>query len=74
MNSSQILPLLGLGLVSVFAAEAKKVQPNVVVIMVDDMGYGDFGCYGNKYHKTPNVDNLAEKGARFTDFHSNGAV
>ncbi|MFI3330378.1 MAG: sulfatase-like hydrolase/transferase [Rikenellaceae bacterium] len=74
MKTTSVLPILGLGLVSAFTSEAKKAQPNVIVIMSDDMGYGDFGCYGNTYHKTPNIDLLAQKGAKFTDFHSNGAL
>jgi len=49
-------------------------KPNFIVILADDMGYGDIGCYGNKNIKTPNLDKLAEEGVRFTDFHSNGAV
>jgi arylsulfatase A-like enzyme len=49
-------------------------NPNIILVMVDDMGYGDFGCYGNKVNQTPNIDRLAEKGMKFTDFHTNGAV
>jgi arylsulfatase A-like enzyme len=47
--------------------------PNVIVIMADDLGYGDLGCYGGKA-RTPHLDRLAREGLRFTDFHSNGAV
>jgi len=49
-------------------------KPNVVVFLVDDMGYADVGCYGAKDIKTPNVDRLAREGVRFTDFYSNGPV
>ena len=42
--------------------------------MADDLGYGDLSCYGNTTTYTPNVDLLASKGVRFSDFHSNGAV
>jgi arylsulfatase A-like enzyme len=42
--------------------------------MIDDLGYGDIGCYGSQTNKTPNIDRLAEKGMRFTDFHSNGPM
>lgn len=48
--------------------------PNIIVILADDLGYGDLGCYGNAYNATPEIDRLAEQGIRFTDFHSNGAV
>ncbi len=49
-------------------------RPNIIIIMADDLGYGDIGCYGNKTVKTPNIDALAEGGMRFTDFHSNGPM
>jgi arylsulfatase A len=48
--------------------------PNIVFIMVDDLGYGDIGCYGNEINRTPNIDGLARDGLRFTDFHSNGPM
>ncbi len=48
--------------------------PNVVFILGDDIGYGDFGCYGATKVKTPNVDKLATQGLRFTDAHSPSAV
>jgi arylsulfatase A-like enzyme len=49
-------------------------QPNIVLIMADDLGFGDIGCYGNTDISTPFIDRLAAEGIRFTDFHSNGAV
>ncbi|MFP6901245.1 MAG: sulfatase [Opitutales bacterium] len=54
--------------------QAAVPQPNIVLIFVDDMGYGDLGCYGNKKNKTPNVDRLAAEGQRWTSFYSSGAV
>src|SRR5262245_49759380 len=45
-------------------------QPNIVVILADDIGYGDLSCYGAKHAKTPNLDRLAREGCRFTDAHS----
>lgn len=47
--------------------------PNVVVILADDLGYGDLGCYGGKI-KTPRIDRLAAEGVRFTDAHSGSSV
>ncbi len=51
------------------------VHPHVVIILVDDMGYSDAGCY-NRYSKipTPHIDSLAQDGMRFTDAHSPGAL
>lgn len=48
--------------------------PNVVLIFADDLGYGDLGCYGATKVKTPNIDQLAATGRRFTDAHSASAV
>ena len=44
-------------------------KPNVVFVLMDDVGYGDLACLGNPVIKTPNIDALWEKSARFTDFH-----
>ena len=49
-------------------------RPNLVIIMADDLGYGDISCYGNRRIHTPHIDRLADQGLRFTDFHSSGAV
>ncbi len=49
-----------------------EMQPNIVLIMADDLGYGDLSCYGNPTIKTPNIDFLASEGVKFIDFHSNG--
>jgi arylsulfatase A-like enzyme len=49
-------------------------KPNIILIMADDLGYGDLSCYGNMAYSTPNIDQLADEGMRFTDYHSNGAV
>lgn len=48
--------------------------PNIVLILADDLGYGDLGCYGNQQDDTPNLDRMAREGLLFTDFHSNGPV
>ena len=54
----------------VFAAS----QPNIILIFIDDMGWRDVGCYGNEFVETPNIDQLAADGMRFTDFYAAGAV
>lgn len=56
------------------AADESARPPNFVIILADDMGYGDAGCYGGTALKTPHLDRLAERGMRFTDFHSSGNV
>ncbi|MEX0988045.1 MAG: sulfatase-like hydrolase/transferase, partial [Bacteroidales bacterium] len=47
----------------------EEVPPNVVIILTDDMGYGDISCYDDRAINTPNIDNLADKGVRCTDFY-----
>lgn len=54
--------------------EPAASRPNIVFILADDIGYGDFGCYGATKVKTPNVDRLASQGLRFTDAHSMASV
>ncbi|MCK5456694.1 MAG: sulfatase-like hydrolase/transferase, partial [Melioribacteraceae bacterium] len=49
-------------------------KPNIVFIMIDDLGYGDIGCYGSKINSTPNIDRLAAGGILLTDFHTNGPM
>lgn len=51
-----------------------KKPPNVIVILSDDVGWGDLGCYGGTKIKTPNLDALARGGMRFTDAHASAAV
>ena len=51
-----------------------EVKPNVIIINVDDLGYGDIGCYGATKVKTPNIDRLASQGRSFMDAHSSSAV
>ena len=56
------------------ALKAQQTQPNIVVFLVDDMGYGDIGAYGVTDTKTPNLDRLAKEGVKLTNFYSNGPV
>jgi len=58
-------------LLSLAVASASQ-KPNVVLIFVDDMGWGDVGCYGNRFIETPHIDRLARDGVRFTDFYAAG--
>jgi arylsulfatase A-like enzyme len=50
------------------ALPAKK--PNVVFILADDLGWSDLGCYGSRFHETPNIDRLAREGVRFTNAYA----
>ena len=51
------------------ASDAVADQPNVIVVMTDDQGYGEFSCHGNPIAHTPNIDRLAAESIRLTDFH-----
>jgi arylsulfatase A-like enzyme len=55
------------------AAEEASRRPNIILIMADNLGYGDLGCYGQERIQTPNLDRMATQGMRFTQFYS-GAV
>jgi arylsulfatase A len=55
------------------APNTAAAKPNVLLIITDDVGYGDIGSYGAPDIKTPNIDGLARAGVRFTDFYANGS-
>lgn len=67
------LVLPAAALLSIFTAEAQK-QPNIIVILMDDMGYGDIGTQGAIGYETPNLDKMGNEGMRFTRFYSVQAV
>lgn len=60
--------LLALAAVAPVEARADE-RPNIVIVLADDLGWGDLGCYGNPAFKTPNLDRLAAEGARLTSFY-----
>jgi arylsulfatase A len=64
------LAILLAGLPSLAVAQATTERPNIVLILADDLGYGEVGCYGQKLIQTPNIDRLAAEGMRFTQFYS----
>lgn len=66
MKSLMPLPVLLILLAS--TAPGAPAKPNIVVILADDLGQGDLGCYGNRTFKTPHLDRMAAEGARFTHF------
>ena len=51
---------------------SKNRQPNILLILADDLGFSDAGCFGGEIH-TPNLDRLAAKGIRFTQLYNNAA-
>jgi len=62
-------------LAAISAASADDVRPNIVLILADDLGQGDLGCYNaDSKIPTPNMDRLAEEGMLFTDAHSPSSV
>jgi len=76
MNLSQILIATGIPFLVFclpFVTEGKpkpNKKPNVVIILTDDLGYGEISCYNINQVKTPNIDRLATEGVRFTDFYA----
>ena len=69
-NRRQFLGTLGAAL----PALAQTQKPNIVLILADDLGYGDLGCYGQKQIATPNLDRLASEGMRFTQSYAGSTV
>lgn len=66
--------LIGYFVFSSSAIAQPTEKPNIILIFVDDLGYGDIGCYGNETIKTPNLDLLAAEGQRWTSFYASGAT
>lgn len=78
MHRWAILGVMLLALAAAFPMRADQgpgtLRPNVVLIITDDAGYGDFGAYGAPDVRTPNIDRLARQGVRFTDFYANATT
>ncbi len=73
---STLLTTLAITPLALLATEkVKPIKPNIIVILADDLGYGDIGCYNTESKvPTPNIDRLAREGMRFTDAHSPSTV
>ena len=75
---SKVLSLLGLAVFLLPACGMSGLEeadrPNIIYILVDDMGYGDLGSYGQKHIKTPNLDRMADEGMRFTAHYAGSTV
>ncbi len=86
MTKSKMMPcspILCLQLFTIFliaplallcGGESSRQKPNIILILADDVGYGDLGCYGNSTIKTPNLDRLAAQGQRWTSFYASGST
>src|SRR4051794_17012044 len=61
------------GVSAALSARAESTRPNIVMILADDLGYGDLSCYGSTI-STPNIDQMAAEGVRFTHFNSASPV
>jgi arylsulfatase A len=69
--TSAIILSLALVFASTVPSDAAATRPpNIVFILADDLGWADLGCYGSKFHQTPNIDRLAKQGMRFTDAYA----
>ena len=67
--------LLAAVMSNAFALGTNQSQPpNIVLMVADDLGYGELGCYGQEWIKTPNIDQLAREGTLFSDFYSGSPV
>jgi Sulfatase len=73
-SSLTLLTALLLAALSALGAESPRLKPNIVFILVDDAGYGDLGCYGQKMFTTPNIDRLAAEGMKFTRHYAGCTV
>lgn len=74
MPGYAILPILALLLALPAAQPPAARQPNLVVILADDIGHGDLGCFGQKQLQTPRLDRMAAEGMRLTQFYAGGAT
>ena len=58
----------------IISCKTKDTRPNIIFILVDDLGCPQLGCYGSNYYQTPHIDKLANEGMRFTNAYSAGSV
>jgi uncharacterized sulfatase len=61
-------------LIAAHAQAAEPSRPNILLVFIDDMGWGDLSCFGNKGAETPHIDRLADEGLRFHQFYVNSPI
>ncbi|MGM9769084.1 MAG: sulfatase [Candidatus Cryptobacteroides sp.] len=69
-----LLAIASLSAVPALASGQPDSRPNIVMFLIDDLGWNDFGCYGSEFYLTPALDSLAEAGAKFTDGYASCTV
>ncbi|MBD3378611.1 sulfatase-like hydrolase/transferase [candidate division KSB1 bacterium] len=79
MNRRRFLHTFGVGTLplltmSLYSCNTERKKPNIILILADDQGWSQLGCYGSDYYQTPNIDKLAEQGMRFTDAYAAAPV
>ena len=74
MRTAILTAIAAIMFISTSLPVAEAQRPNVVMVFIDDMGWGDFSCFGNNDAKTPNIDRLAAEGLRFTQFYVNAPI
>ena len=69
-HSSTVAAIAGLLMITPpFVSGANLDRPNIILIVADNLGYGDIGCYGSRLNRTPRIDQMAAEGMRFTDYY-----
>ena len=76
MNKFKLLAIsfLALTLINCSQNESKADKPNIIIILADDLGYGDIGVFGNKNIRTPNIDQMSFEGQKWTNFYAGASV
>ncbi len=78
MKRRSFLKMIGLGAMSLSPAgcltadRSSRKRPNIIFVLIDDMGWRDLGCYGSTYYETPSIDRLASQGMMFSDAYTCG--
>lgn len=74
MNFPRLATFCGVLLAATVVCADAPIRPNIVIILADDLGYGDLSCYGSAVQQTPHLNRLAAEGLRFTDFYMTSSI